>query len=95
MIKCPVCGKEMPERNTKCYACHSEFTYGKKGRFRSIIRGDDILQEKKRKLEEMQYESLPKKHCPTCGNVVRQGEYYCHICGEEDAYIEGPSLPNM
>jgi len=92
MIKCPVCGKEMPERNTKCYACNSEFTYDKKNRFRSIKRGTDILEEKKRKLKEMYYESLPKRHCPTCGNLVNQDEYYCHLCGEEDAYNEGTSL---
>ena len=95
MIKCPVCGKEMPERNTKCYACHSEFTYGKKGRFRSIKRGEDILEEKKRKLEQMQYESLPKRHCRICGNVVSQGEYCCCICGEQDAYIYGISSINL
>lgn len=47
MMKCPVCGKGIPERSTKCYSCHSEFTYGKKGRFRSIICGEDVLEEKK------------------------------------------------
>lgn len=43
----------------------------------------------------MHYESLPKRHCPTCGNVVRQGEYYCHLCGEEDVYNEGISLIDL
>lgn len=83
MIKCPVCGKEIPERNTKCYVCHSEFIYGKKGRFRSIKRGEDILAEKKSALEERKFKELPVHYCPICENEVRQGQYRCTICGED------------
>lgn len=89
MKNCPVCGKEVQEKTTKCYSCRSEFTYGKKGRIKYIKRSEDIINERRMEIEKKRYESLPKKVCITCGNTVREGEYYCQLCGEEDAYNSG------
>jgi len=89
MNRCPVCGKDIQINTSKCYSCHSEFTYGKKGRIKFIKRGEEIIRERERKLNEARYNSLPQKKCSVCGNVIRAGDYYCQLCGEDDAYNGG------
>ncbi|SDN79828.1 hypothetical protein SAMN05192585_13243 [Acetanaerobacterium elongatum] len=93
MRKCPVCENSINDNNTKCYSCNSEITYGSKGRIKAFKDGRVILSEAERRQKEARQAALPMRYCWICGNEIRFGQYYCTLCGEDDAYNNGVPWP--